>query len=186
MFKQIFLFLVIISIPIIGHAAIYRYLNSQGNYVYSDKPHPNATEVHIKKGQSMSWRPVSTQPLLNKPITPSAKSLQPKLTITSPTENQYIHTEEGEAKGALDVAANLNVDFEAGQVIQAYLDEKSYGKPQTTLTFKLYKLFRGTHTLQLQLRNQASGKEIVRSNVVKFYMHRNIARPSPTPIQPED
>jgi hypothetical protein len=186
MLKQIFLLLLIISIPIIGHAAIYRYLDSQGNYIYSDQPRSNATQIHLQKGQSMSWRPVDAKSLPQKPSAP-LKPIQPKLTIVSPTEDQYIRTEEGEAKGALNVTANLTVDFKAGQVIQAYLDGKPYGKPQTTLTFKLYGLFRGTHTLQLRLLDQASGKKITSSKVVKFYMHRNIARPSPiNPKNPDN
>lgn len=184
MLKQIFALTIILIIPICCHAQIYRYVDSQGNYAYTDKPHENATQIKIKQQQSLTWRSIPTPApsTENSTTTTVTTSTQYEFTITSPTENQYIRGIVGELEqGELEVIAQLNTQLKPGQVIQAYLDNQPHGEPQTALTFKLSGIVRGTHSLELKLIDQKSGQLLTNSNTVKFYMHRNIIRKAPAP-----
>jgi hypothetical protein len=183
-----FILLIIIICPLCSYAAIYKYVDANGNYVYSDKPHPNATRIKIKENQSMSWRPVKikdTTPTTVQQAGPTTPAdLPAEFKIISPTEQQYIRSNQG----ALDVVTQLSSELKADQTIQAYLDNKPYGEPQTTLSFTLSGIFRGTHSLYLQLLDKASGKVLLTSNTVNFFMYRNIVKhtlleptPEPTP-----
>ena len=97
--------------PVCGFSAVYKYLDASGNYVYSDKPHANATKVNIKEAQSMTWRPVTlkkaSEPSVNQTAQPTTQLASPaptNLKIVSPSEGQFNRDNQGQ----LEVMAKLD------------------------------------------------------------------------------
>jgi len=175
MLKQIFILIIITIAPIYSGANIYRYLDSNGNYVFTDRTKPKATQIQIKQQQSFTWRSIPSPTTATQ--NPQIQKTEYSLTITTPKQNQYIRNIEKQlGQGKLEVIARLSPELKNGQIIQAYLDNQPYGEPQITTTFRLANINRGNHELQLELIDQKSGQKLAYSNLVKFYMHRNIAK----------
>ncbi|WP_162674487.1 hypothetical protein [Vibrio variabilis] len=88
------------------------------------------------------------------------------LTIASPQHDATIRNNAGD----FSVSAFLKGSLNEEQALQLLLDGKPYGSPQTTTSWRLTNIDRGTHTLTIRV--QQSGKVIASSDTITVHLHR--------------
>jgi len=156
-------------------ADIYRWVDDNGNEVYSDEPVENAEKIELQ--ESMTYSPVQI-PVVTDSATTSVEQeisdeseVNPnyKLTIVAPEDDAGIRINNG------NVTVNLQVQPalvpERGDLIQLYLDGLPAGTPMPQLSFMLENLDRGTHKLSAVVLN-ASGEVIAQSETTSFHLQR--------------
>ena len=158
---------------------IYRWIDENGNEVYSDQPTENAEKIELR--HSMIYTPVTipgsnditddTQAATEQSETDQTEPAPNyQLTIVSPEDDAGIRVNNG------DVVVNLQVVPalvpERGDKIQLYLDSLPVGVPMPQLSFILENLERGTHQLSAVVLN-ASGELLAQSITTTFHLQRS-------------
>lgn len=159
---------------------IYRWVDENGNEVYSDQPTENAEKIELR--HSMIYTPVAipgssdlitddTQAEIDQSETDQIEPAPNyQLIIVSPEDDAGIRVNNG------DVVVNLQVlpalVPERGDKIQLYLDGLPAGLPMPQLSFLLENLDRGTHQLSAVVLN-ASGEVLAQSATTTFHLQRS-------------
>ncbi|MGR5503542.1 DUF4124 domain-containing protein [Vibrio sp. DNB22_10_4] len=150
---------------------IYHWKDEQGNIHFSDFPDsPNAQALSLPDvpppPQVLNEAPVdwTSSPYLEQ----SQKQASTKLAvaITRPQHDATLRNNSGD----FSVSASISGSLTDIQTLQLLLDGRPYGSPQTTASWSLTNIDRGTHTLTIQV--QQSGKVIASSNTITVHLHR--------------
>jgi hypothetical protein len=181
------LILLLVLLPGMALAAVYKSTNERGEVVYSDQPTPGAEKLKLPALPTYKPPPL---PKLS-PGTPEKKTeLSPydSLSIVEPKNDATVRNN----LGVLQVRVSIKPALlsKAGHKIQFYLDGQPYGTPITNTTIGFSNLDRGTHTLSASVLDSA-GQPVMSASEVTFHMHResiynpnnpnNPNRPPPTP-----
>lgn len=155
-------------------ADIYRWIDDNGNQVYSDQPTENAEKVELR--HSMIYTPVEIPELSEDAMdTQSEEADAPipapnyKLSVVSPENDAGIRVNNGNVMVNLQLIPALVP--ERGDLIQLYLDGLPAGMPMPQLNFMLENLDRGTHKLSAVVLN-ASGEVLAQSETITFHLQR--------------
>lgn len=153
----------------ISHAQIFKWTDSQGVVHFSDNPHSGAQKVVVPKAQSFS-PPVSQTPVTNEE--PKKKSVPgdakyTKITIMQPQNEATIRNNQG----YVVVAVELEPALVDGDMLQMLFDGAPMGEPQPNTLFQLNGIYRGKHTLAVQVLN-AAGEVLLTSDPITIFMHR--------------
>ncbi|HCO00356.1 MAG TPA: DUF4124 domain-containing protein, partial [Methylophaga sp.] len=139
---------------------IYRWVDDNGNQVYSDQPGENAEKVELQ--QPMTYSPVQIpEETASASVEEQESADEPeaapnyKVAIVAPEDEAGIRVNNGNVTVNLQVFPALN--SARGDLIQLYLDGLPAGMPMPQLSFMLENLDRGTHTLSANVLN-ASGE----------------------------
>lgn len=131
-----------------AYAVIYKWTDKQGNIYYSDLAYPGATLVNIPEEQthivSAMPRVVSNLHLEKQTVTQPAYT---ELGIQQPQHNATIRNNQGKFK----VIVHMNPDLFAGDKLQLIFDGSPIGTLQTSRTFQLDGIYRGGHTIAVQI-----------------------------------
>ncbi|MDO8828147.1 DUF4124 domain-containing protein [Methylophaga sp.] len=154
---------------------IYRWIDENGNEVYSDQPTENAEKIELR--HSMIYTPVEI-PGSNESITEASQEdtgqSEPvpnyQLSIVSPEDDAGIRVNNGNVLVNLQLLPALVP--ERGDKIQLYLDGLPAGIPMPQLSFLLENLDRGTHQLSAVVLN-ASGEVLAQSTTTTFHLQRS-------------
>jgi len=125
-------------------AEIYTYIDAQGNRVYTDKPHANATQVDLQPANSMSATPIPpTRPPLKKHTLAHYDMLrilipEPDATIRDPAGNMIVTVTS-------DPALRPNHGY------RLLLDGNVIAGPAVSPVFPLQNIDRGTHLLAAEI-----------------------------------
>lgn len=88
------------------------------------------------------------------------------LTLITPQHDQTLRSN----RGLIAIEIELNRKLGIGEQLQLMLDGRRYGAPQTTPTWALKNIDRGTHTIAIQAHR--SGKLIASTTPVTVFLHR--------------
>ncbi len=153
---------------------IYRWVDDNGNQVYSDQPGENAEKIELQK--SMTYSPVQIPEITDSPTTDEQESSEEaesapnyKLKIVSPEDDAGIRVNNGNVMVNLQILPALVT--ERGDLIQLYLDGLPSGMPLAQLNFMLENLDRGTHKLSAAVLN-VSGEVVAQSETITFHLQR--------------
>ncbi|WP_454780937.1 DUF4124 domain-containing protein [Legionella sp. WA2022007384] len=155
-------------------AQIYRWTDSQGNVHFSDTPHPGAETVIIPDSQSFS----SPTPSTSK--TPAQEPEQENHSDTVKLKHSYTNIEIAEPasgatirnnEGFVMVTVQIEPDLQRGDQLQLLYDGDPLGEPQTNLVFEIKGMYRGSHTLAVQVMD-AEGNVIDKSEPITIYVFR--------------
>lgn len=159
---------------------IYRWIDENGNEVYSDQPTENAEKIELR--HSMIYTPVvipdsndlstdDTQAATEQSETDQTEPAPNyQLIIVSPEDDAGIRVNNGNVVVNLQVIPALVP--ERGDRIQLYLDGLPVGLPMPQLSFLLENLDRGTHQLSAVVLN-ASGEVLAQSAPTTFHLQRS-------------
>ena len=145
----------VFSIHTVSAATIYMWTDEKGNTVYSDQPHPNATEIEVQEPQTYtpSSLPVSPpdQPANKKPGT-TADTRYSELKIAKPVNDNPLRSNNGQVDVELSISPGL--DIEHGDYITLYLDDEVVVPSTTSTRITLDNIDRGTHRLRAEIRDR--------------------------------
>lgn len=168
--------IVLLAMPLLASAQIYRYTDANGNVVLTDKPPQDAQaeQVDVRTPNAVKVEP-STLPPAAKPEVAKAPNYK-VLKITSPDGAEAIRANNGD----FQVVVRTVPALATGHVLQALVDGSAVGEPGVS-PLSLTNIERGTH--QLQVVVLAGEKEIQRSNSVTITVQR-VALGTPKPTLP--
>lgn len=154
-----------------AQATIYRWVNAQGDVVFSDTPPPNGKAQKLELNHPLDTIQTPQQPLSPPPgLAPgngNQRSAYRALTITSPANNQAIRANNGD----ITVSLNLMPALMPGDRIRLFMDgAQVYSGTSTQIP--LHNVDRGSHTLYAAVEGRAGGIAI-RSPGVTFSVLRH-------------
>lgn len=150
-----------------AQGAVYRWVDKDGNVVFSDRPQPGAEEVRMP-----------TPSLYEAPRLPSPARMAPaaepgprytRVEVTLPENDATIIDNTGQVEVEVEVVPAL--ESRLGDRILILLDGQLQGGPRVTPRLTLESVDRGTHTLQAQVTD-AGGEVLVASEPVTFHMRQ--------------
>lgn len=169
-----------------AHAEIYRWVDAEGNVVYSDEPHADAETVDLPA--STVYTPVEEEldDLKLSPDEDAAELTSPaipnyQLRIITPADDESIWVNNGDVSVTMVVEPELNA--ERGDQIIVQLDGAQVGPAQSQTSFQFSNLSRGSHSLSAMVVD-STGAVLTNSSTVTFHLHRtsilnNNANPAP-------
>ena len=176
---------------------IYRWVDDNGNQVYSDQPGENAENAEkVELQQPMTYSPVQIPEVTDSASAEEQETADNteaapnyKVSIVAPEDDAGIRVNNGNVTVNLQVVPTLNP--ERGDLIQLFLDGLPSGMPMPQLSFILENLDRGTHTVSANVLN-ASGEILAQSETITFHLQRTSlqqpgrqnGQPSPGPGAP--
>ena len=160
-------------------AEVYRWIDENGNTVYSDQPVGNAEQIVLPEASTYSpvVVPLATSDDSDEMAEevgseddemPPAPSYQ--LQIASPQDDEAIRVNNGNLTVNIQIRPPLSQ--KRGDMIQLRMNGLPYGEPRNGLSFNLANVDRGTHTLSAVVMN-ASGEQLAQSPSIKFHLQRN-------------
>lgn len=159
--------LLLLLIPGLSAAAVYRWVDKDGNVHYSDTPVKGAKKIRVQSPQTYKSLPY-------KKIEPTKKQKKPDPSKTY----QVAIVKPGEKETVIDNAGNVEIEFKVTPRLQLNRDHKIVlllnGKEKmslTTLKTKLENVDRGTHTLSARVIGR-KGEILSNSGTVTFHLKR--------------
>ena len=154
---------------------IYRWVDDNGNQVYSDQPGENAENAEkVELQQPMTYSPVQIPEVTDSASAEEQETADNteaapnyKVSIVAPEDDAGIRVNNGNVTVNLQVVPALNP--ERGDLIQLFLDGLPSGMPMPQLSFILENLDRGTHTVSANVLN-ASGEILAQSETITFHL----------------
>jgi hypothetical protein len=165
--------LLILLTPSIALCNIYKTVDPQGQTTFTDQASSDSKPVQLPQVQTYAptLKPQTTQPLpveSNNPVE-NYKSIS----ILSPQNDEALRQNEGTVVVQMDVKPELKEDNK----IQLIMDNANMGPPQTSTTFVLTNVDRGTHSIQGKILD-AQGNALITSPPVTFHLLRYNIRSS--------
>lgn len=182
-FSYRWIFLALIFCPLITLATVYQGTDAQGNTIFSDQPIPGGKPVILNSVQTYQPAvpkteiPSATESQTSNPKQASYKSLQ----IVSPQNDEAIRQNEG----IVVIQAQSIPNLMEGHSYVLLLDHNRAGKPQTSPTFVLTNVDRGTHSVQVQIVD-SSEQVMIQSPSITFHLLRYVIQSAPmiNPLKP--
>ena len=157
-----------------AHAQIYKYRDSNGNVVFSDKRPPGSVEDGIEEislPATNSTRGPDTTAPASQAETPSPVDVDYQTTIIEPADGSTIPM----GPGNFVVSVSLSPALSGGEQLQLMVDGSPAGTPQRSSAWELQNVYRGKHTLMVQ-RLDRNGDTIDRSDATTVYVLRPSVR----------
>jgi hypothetical protein len=152
----------------IARADVYRWVDDEGNVIFSDAPRAGAEKIELKPTTIIPGRPVDAT--VEEGAFDSVPEPRPysKVTVVAPAADETLRDQQ---TVAVDVSTEpaLQVDF--GHKIQLFVDGAAFGAPTAAGHFSLPTVERGTHQLAAAVVD-ASGAELARSTTSVFHLHK--------------
>lgn len=190
--KLIYLASILLFVATTGTAiattTIYSWTDDNGVVHFSDRPEvPQASTIELSTTEvqtSIQQTVVELNQADNVEllaITTITASPLPTATVSllAPIHQQTIRSNDGNITVRAVSNRKLNPKLQA----QLVIDGRVHGRPQTTLSWQLTHIDRGSHQIQIQLLK--NGKILASSESITVYLHRvSQARPKNSPVQP--
>lgn len=168
MMKTLSLPALILLLPFAAHAEIYKWVDENGDTVFSDQPRAKAQKIQAPPTQT--FRPgIVPPPAETKAIPQDTNTVYSELAVTSPANDTTIRDNAGNVTISLTITPTL--DTAAGHYMTLTLDGNIVADRIKSTSINLSNLDRGTHTVQVQIKNAGGG--IVRtSGTSVFHLQR--------------
>ncbi len=148
-------------------AQIYKWLDEDGNIIYSDTPHAGAEELPAREVQTLKLPPV--------PESAAKAKAKPKpmpyqsLMITSPGDGETLRDNAGQVSVSVSLRPALQTRF--GHRLELRVDGRPFAQAGTATHFQLQNMDRGAHSLVAVVLDK-DGRVFASSPSVSFYLHR--------------
>ena len=179
--KRLLVLLVLVACTV--QAEIYKSKNDKGEWVYSDKPSPDAERMKLPPLSTYTPAPIK-QPSVSDTDREQPDDTYKSMVFTAPANDATIRDNQGTVRAS--VRLNPSLMDQQGHKIQFYLDGTPHGTPVAGANLMIKNLDRGTHALGARVLN-ASGKSLFSADPVTFFMRRESVnfptRVKPTPLR---
>ncbi|MBI2786447.1 MAG: DUF4124 domain-containing protein [Legionella longbeachae] len=168
--NKFFVFLSLMIVICASYAQIYKWIDNQGNVHYSDVPHEGAEILSIPDVQNISA-----------PTSPNS-STPPSITENNPSKQQntyaniaIVQPEAGATirnnQGFVEVSVQVEPNLFPGDKLQLIYDNSPLGQPQRNLVFELSGMYRGSHTVAVQILDR-EGNVVETTEPITIYVFR--------------
>jgi hypothetical protein len=176
--KRLLVLLVLVACTV--QAEIYKSQNNQGEWVYSDKPSPDAERLKLPPLSTYTPAPVP-QSSVSAPA--ESSDTYKSMVFVEPKNDATIRDNQGTVMASVRLEPLLM--SQQGHKIQFYLDGSPHGTPVTSSNLMLKNIDRGAHSLDARVFD-ADGKPLFSADQVTFFIHRQSVnfptRVKPTPL----
>jgi hypothetical protein len=160
---KILLILNLVFITFVSAETVYKTLDAEGNVIFSDVPSIGAEVIEIEEAQTINIPEEKYRPVTK--LKPD-KIEYTKLVIASPENDATIYSNEGNV--------SINVEVEPAllkkDLLVLFMDGKEISSGKS-LQFSLVNLERGTHTVDVVVKNE-KGKILKRSGKLVFHLRK--------------
>ena len=158
-------------------AEIYKYVDDDGNTVYSDEAVPGAETINPASLNTYTPDPASTR-LTREEASGEAEpsSAYESVTITEPDNDSAFWN----AAGTVPVNVRVQPGLAGGHRLELLLDGEPVSEPGTATRFSLQEVFRGTHTLTARVVD-GEGNTVIASAPTTFTLHKPSLLNPPNP-----
>lgn len=179
---------ILLLLPQLGTAQIYKSTDEDGNVRFSDKPPVSGPSEQIKLRQTNSApppEPVEYKGASTTGAPEAAADTSYNVSVATPADETTIAM----GPGNFSVSASVEPALNGGALLQLYVDGQPSGEPQSGNTWGLTNVFRGAHDLTVSVID-ANGDQLAESEPVRVYVLRpsinydnrkNRPQPRPTP-----
>ncbi|MFV8834988.1 DUF4124 domain-containing protein [Aquisalimonas sp.] len=157
-------------LPLVATADIYKWVDEDGNVVYSDEPREGAERLERTAPDSSYRFETPRRPSGD----PSASgdngdngSRYDHVRIVHPTDEGTVRDNQG----LVDVQLELSPALRAEHRVQFLFNGEPQGEPSRSLEARLTEVHRGEHQVAARVLNEA-GAVIAETEPVTFYMHQ--------------
>lgn len=171
------LVIVLISVGASAHAEIYRWVDENGNPVFTDEPNPQAERIELD-GTS-TYQPVEIPETalpdeesesLSAPLQENEQPVPDyQLAIVQPENDLGLRANDGMV--TVNIRVQPTLSDERGDQLQLVLDGEMVQSPGRQTSFQLENVDRGTHYLQAVITDK-DGNALVRSERSVFHLQR--------------
>lgn len=163
------------------NADIYKFLDENGNVVFTDHPEVGAEKIKKQELQTISAQPVP------KPVARKKKEEPVSYTafaISSPKNDDTVRENNGMLNVDLEIEPSLRT--KEGHKVTILLDGKAVAKPSSATSFTLDGLDRGEHTIAATITDKKGNEVAVAPAVTVHFKRFSIQQPKPvnTPQAP--
>ena len=175
MLRITLILLALFAIQTSSATTVYKYIDENGNLVFTDEPRKGAEELDVQ--------PVPTVPAIPIPAPPPAKEKPKdfkynKIVIVSPEDQKNFIN----AVDPVVVQVALSPNLRDGDKIQLLLNGEPKGTPISSTQFTLDNLDRGAYAASVQILDK-EGNEVGSSPSISFFIKRNSVL-MPKPVKP--
>jgi len=161
------LFGLLLALALPASAAIYSYVDAEGNRVFTDRPGSRVAEqVEPKPANSMAAQPISPPKQAVKVLKPTTPGYT-LLDIVQPVPDATIRNNAGE----LTVSVTSNPALHPGHQYRLLLDGAPAGAPGESPVLTLQNIDRGSHQLVVEVID-SQGESVLSSEPRVFHMMR--------------
>lgn len=174
--KKLLMILLITAVPV--HAAIYRWVDENGNIVYSDEPHPQSEQIELNGTSTYQPVEIPQSALPDDEVSEETDAESPndaapvpdyQVEVVQPQNDQGLRANDGMVTVNLRVQPSLS--NERGDLLQLLLDGEAVAAPGRQLSYQLENVDRGTHHLQAVITDR-DGNALSRSERSVFHLQR--------------
>lgn len=170
---KVFVSLLLMMIICASNAQIYKWIDNQGGVHFSDTPQKGAQIITLPDEQNSSSLPSVTPQTATKSnklhdhTLVKLKHSYTKMEIVRPESGATIRNNQG----FVTVTAQTEPDLFPGDKLQLLYDNAALGAPQKNPVFEINGMYRGSHTLAVQVMDEA-GNAIDSSDPITIYVFR--------------
>lgn len=148
-------------------AAVYTYIDAEGNRVFTDQPGRNAKRVDIAPSNQIKSAPKPQNRTPSTETRPGPLFSYQLLRILAPEPDSTIR----DVQGNMIVTVTNDPELQPGHSYRLLLDGKPYGKPGRSPVFPMTNIDRGTHQLSVEIIDPV-GRVAERTPNQPFHMLR--------------
>jgi hypothetical protein len=170
--KKILLMLLLSTFAV--QAEVYRWLDENGNVIFSDEPHPNGEKVELKQPSTYSPVQIPTEKAAAEPSTSEQVGEEKeapnyRVRLISPENDQAFWENSGTVTLVARVSPKLDQDRDDQFLF--YLNGKEVGGRQSSSSLTVPNVERGTHSASVAIVD-SSGAALSSSKTITFHLKR--------------
>lgn len=166
--KAVFICLLIISPSLLGQ--VYKYIDENGNLVYSDTPPPNKQDMQPAELPDIIVQPSVKVPERSVDTDPQTRDID--ISISSPTEGATILA----TASSFNVSATVSKKLFPHESVRLLVNGTPHASSTTkALNWRVTDLIRGEYLLSAEVLDE-NQKVIASSSTVTVFVKRTIAR----------
>ncbi len=159
---------ILLLVPLVASAEIYRYVDDEGNVVFTDEPPADDAEpLELEPLPTTRFETGTPPPATDTADQPATGPAYARVAIAAPAPEATVRN----ATQTVPVSVELEPALQPDHTLTVFLDGQPRITGATGTSHTLENVYRGRHTVAAAVLD-AAGNEIARSETVTFFKHQ--------------